>query len=507
MTHHVDEMAREIASMEVLGPNPRAGLRYAVNLASKAAAEGEADVRTPFDTLTPGRAPDGLESRVRSQARLAERMFALHSGEAYAAVDGKLARVLGDAVNVTVSTKLGAAFLSAVSDPVFKKLSRAFNGMPEAGAVRSTVRMLTPGIAGDRAVAVRSGLIAEGAAQVMQGQARYIGDFAAHAWSRRLADVTLRWSLLSPWTQAGKWSSGMELMGFMGDLVRQRQGWTQLHRDVRAMLERHGFDESDWAVLRGAELYAPRDGVSLLRPEEIERVQVGEPGRAETLARRFLEMVHVEMAFGTPSASYRGQAAFFGASGRGTFLDAIIRSVSLFNSFPVTVFHLTTARLMQRAMSLQLKEIAKGRAPKRLVGHRAGVAALMQGGAMSLQLKEIAKGRDPRPMADEGGEVINLTAGNALQLAQGEDTNAGAELSSFVRNNTPGGSIWYLRLAFERLLMDEVERAVNPDAHSRWRRLQRRYQRDYDQEYWWRPGEASPDRLPDASAALSQPER
>jgi hypothetical protein len=552
MMEHIDRMSREIAAMEILGPNPNAMLAFAEQLAMKEAAEGRTSAVTPFDAATatiPGvsRAPDGPQSRVASQARLARNMLGFHLGGAYNPVDGKLARTVGSVAQLAVASKLGSATLSAISDPVFKKLNRRFNGLPESGAIRGTMRLFNPANAEDRRLAVRAGLVADGAAGVMQGQARYVGEFHAHEWTKRVADVTLRASGLSPLTQFGKWSAGQEWQGYFADFVRAGTGFEDLPADFQAMLNRHGLGGEAWDVLRRADLDEPRPGAVFLRPDAIEATDL--PG-ASDLARRYMEALQIETAFETPSASYRGQAFLTGDARPGTFLGTIARSVSMFKSFPVTVFFLATARLrhsmaagissgrgaglaasyagifatrymiyltLAGAVSLQLKELSKGRDPRPMTSAQFWGAAAMQGGGLGIfgdylfaDINRFGGGLPQTvagPMLQTGGEAINLTAGNALQLAQGEDTNAGAEAMRFIRGNTPGASIWYGRLAFERLALDQLDMLIDPDAPARFARQERRFQRDYGQDYWWAPGETAPERAPDLeNAAAPAPE-
>lgn len=547
MMEHIDRMAREISAMEILGPNPNAMIAFARQLAMKEASEGRTTAMTPFDAATSmlGKAPDGAQSRVASQARLGENMLSFHLGGAYNPVDGKLARTVGSVSQLAISAKLGAATLSAISDPVFKKLNRRFNGLPESGAIRGTMRLFNPANAEDRRLAVRAGLVADGAAGVMQGQARYVGEFHAHAWTKRLADITLRASGLSPLTQFGKWSGGQEWQGYFADFVKAGTRFEDLPQDFQAMLNRHGLGGEAWETLRAAELDEPKPGAVFLRPDAIEAT--GRPG-ATDLARRYMEALQIEMSFETPSASYRGQAFLTGDAKPGTFLGTIARSVSMFKSFPVTVFFLATARLrhsmvdgigagrgaataasyagvfatrymlyltLAGAVSLQLKEMAKGRDPRPMTSAQFWAAAGMQGGGLGIfgdylfsDVNRFGGGLPQTvigPMAATGGEAIDLTVGNALQAAQGEDTNAGAEAVRFARGNLPGASVWYFRVAFERLVLDELDKLADPDAQARFRRQVRRYERDYGQGYWWGPGERSPERAPDLENAVAAP--
>ena len=60
-----------------------------------------------------------------------------------------------------------------------------------------------------------------------------------------------------------------------------------------------------------------------------------------------------------------------------------------------------------------------------------------------------------------------------------------------MRQNTPGGSLWYIRLAYERMLLDQLQMMVDPDARAAFHRQMQNRKRDYGQELWWAPGETA----------------
>ena len=73
-----------------------------------------------------------------------------------------------------------------------------------------------------------------------------------------------------------------------------------------------------------------------------------------------------------------------------------------------------------------------------------------------------------------------------------------------MRQNTPGGSLWYIRLAYERMLLDQLQMMVDPDARAAFHRQKRNRKRDYGQEFWWAPGETAPRRAPNHGATIGQ---
>jgi len=106
------------------------------------------------------------------------------------------------------------------------------------------------------------------------------------------------------------------------------------------------------------------------------------------------------------------------------------------------------------------------------------------------------------PVAGLAEDALRLTVGNAQAVAGGEDPNIGGDLAGMVRRYTPGGSLWYARLAADRLVFDRLSDWIDPNVGRRRAAQERRWQRDFGQEFWWRPGESEPDRPPNLGNAL-----
>ncbi len=108
------------------------------------------------------------------------------------------------------------------------------------------------------------------------------------------------------------------------------------------------------------------------------------------------------------------------------------------------------------------------------------------------------------PVAGQVEDVTKLTLGNAQELLAGDDTNAGRELSRFIEANTPGRSLWYTRLAFERIIFDELDWMLDPKASAAFRATEQRAREEHDQRFFSRPGKGLPQRSPDLGAALGR---
>ena len=229
----------------------------------------------------------------------------------------------------------------------------------------------------------------------------------------------------------------------------------------------------------------------------------------------------------------------------GSFWGELQRSTSMFKGFTATL-----TSLYAQEMALQARAMG-GNAFANLAGMAAGAVAFMTvGGAINIQLRETAKGNDPRPMDDpkfwgaalaQGGglgmagdffyaaqarngktapvaafgpvgqlasDAWGLTGGNALELTNGlldgEDlgeaaagTNAGREGAKAIANYNPLSSLWWSRAAFSRLVADNLQRALDPEAEEAFQRRARRMEKETGQGQWWPQGQNAPDRAPD----------
>jgi hypothetical protein len=173
--------------------------------------------------------------------------------------------------------------------------------------------------------------------------------------------------------------------------------------------------------------------------------------------------------------------------------------------------------------------------------HAAGfVTALTLGGMITLQAKQVATGKDMLPM-DPLSEQGRATWGRAFMsggalgiygdFLASEISSYGHNLGNtlvgpsftaaedvfhalihpnwgsaraLLENNTPlFSTLWAVRAAFNRLILDQISYAIDPKAHQAMRAQENRIKRDTNQGMWWRPGELTPDRPPE----LTMPSR
>lgn len=514
MMAHISNMSRDIALMERLGPNPSATVNWLKQTIQKNAA-GEA----------------GAENLARRRSKQIDDIYGAILGNNNAPVDGKFAATFAGLRQVLQAAQLGSASIAALTDLNFQRIARGFNGLPQVGTIQQTLRQIAPlGLEEKGKLAIRLGLTAEGWSTLAAAQMRYVGDLSGPEITRRVADFVMRASLLSPWTQAGRWAFGMEFLGTLAD--NAGKAFKDLDPNLRGALERYGIGEDRWDLMRSTPLYE-HQGAEFLRAEDIAARTDLDPRMAEDLATKLQIMIDTETNFAVPSASMRGRLALTGDVQPGTIPGEVLRSFAMYKNFSITVLNthimrglnLPTAGAKGRymigfivsttlmgALAMQLKEMAKGRDPMPMDDEAFWAAAMLQGGGLGIfgdflfsnvnrydrGLAETIAG----PVVGFGNDLKNLTIGNLAEVAAGEDTNAAAELVGFASRYTPGASLWYLRLGLERGITDQLRLMVDPDTPQRFRRLESRYRNDRGQDYWWRPGETTPRRAPDLSNIL-----
>jgi len=324
----------------------------------------------------------------------------------------------------------------------------------------------------------------------------------------------------------------MEFLGTLADNTAKT--FDELDTPLRTTLERYNIGSDKWDIMRSTELY-DHEGATFLRAEDIEARTDIDPTLARDLATRMMEMIETETNFAVPSSSLRGRVALTGETRPGTISGELSRSFAMYKNFGVTLVNthlmrgvtqegakakgkyladLIISTTVMGALAIQLKEMGKGRDPRPMTDNAFWIAAFLQGGGIGIFGDFISSSENrfggglaetvAGPVVGFVDDVGQLTIGNLIQAAKGEDTNIARETIKFVSRYTPGSSLWYARLALERMVTDQLLLYADPKARSNMRRLESRYRREYGQRYWWRPGKTEPSRAPDIENILAQ---
>ncbi|SDW15148.1 hypothetical protein SAMN05444336_101255 [Albimonas donghaensis] len=520
---HLDGMARDIALMRVLGPNPKAGLEHAIQTAQRVASQAADPV---------------AERRVKRASVQARAMLAHLTGSANDPADSGMAAFLAGTRNVLTAAQLGSALLSAPTDLWTQHMAARAVGIGHGKVFARFVSLMASG--STRETAARMGYIADTLADTGSTAARYLGDVWSPEITERLASGVMRASGLARWTDMNRLAFQMEFAG----LLAEQAGRTldQVDEPLRSILRGRGFDDAEWTRLADPALHFRTDaGETFLAPMHWREAALAaglENAEAEGLAIRLQALIEEQMEFAVPSVSLDARTSLIGEAPPGTIYGELIRSTAMYKNF---------------ALSLTLNQVRRTMARPGAMNRALYAAQLMAGltllGGVSVQLKEVAKGRDPRPMDDPafwgaavfqggglgifgdffsastsragggfaetlagpvvglGADVARAVASNADRAAQGKAPLIGRDAVNLARRYTPGSSLWYGRLALDRLVWDQLQDMLDPEARTLWRRQERKALRDRGNAAWWRKGETAPDRAPSFSSLAGDARR
>lgn len=523
MTNYVARMSRDIAELEILGPNPTAMMQGLKDAAKKRAidlerAGSKGAIKTAKEDM---KGFDDLYHFWKNPREIGNETFA----------------TIGQHVrNIQGSAMLGSAVLSAVADLNSQRMTSKMIGMPITRVITRVLGGLMTLNQEERYMAsARMGIIAESWSRTAYNQARLFGEESGESFTARIADTTHKFSGLNRWTMANREAMGHEFMGFLADMSGTK--FNDLSQATKNTFKRASISEAEWDVIRKTTLHE-KDGGKFLNPIDIEAREGLAPGLGRQLADKVMEMIAREVDMGTPTASLRSRALWKAGQKAGTPMGELASSVGMFKSFPVTIVGRNLGRYIydttvgdrfnrgkivasfiigatvMGALAIQAKQISRGRDPRPMDEVRFWGAAFLQGGSLGIfgdfLFSDVSRsggsfGKNlAGPVAQFTGELVDLTIGNIFEVAGGKDTEFGHEMVDFIGSYHPGSSIWYLRAAYERAVIDQLALMVDPKAGKRLSRKMKRYEKAYGAGHWWKRGELTPERAPDFANVVGE---
>ncbi|SEN60012.1 hypothetical protein [Palleronia pelagia] len=517
MLGQLDVQARDIALMQVFGPNPTAGLEYATQVATRRA-----------EVSGNSRLKEGVDQRVK-RARV---LLAHASGAVNQAEHEGWARFFSGIRHLNVATKLGSATLSAVSDlATISTAATVMRGHPGNMLSRVVGQVAS---SASREDAQRMGFVAETLMSIASTSARLTNDVVANDTLSRLSGFTIRASGLGVWTDTLRVAVQMETAGHLASQAGLALG--DVDGMLQNLLRRHGITEADWDALRAPDgRYVTDGGADFISPFWWLEHQTALPrAEAEDLALRLQAALADQVELFIPSKRMRATAAVRGDTRPGTFSGELLQStggfknyafsftmgqIAIFKAIPTPLGKakylavMGSSTLVMGALALQLKELAKGRDPRPMDEAKFWLAAEIQAGGLGIfsdflfsEKNRFGGGIEQTlagPVAGFAGDVIRPIVANTTAAIEGNETYFGRDAANFFRYNTPiFSSLWPGRVAFDRLAADQLQLMLDPGARDAWRRQERNRERTYGNRTWWDRGAAAPDRAPDITNAL-----
>ncbi len=521
IVNHIGGVAKDIAMIEAFGPNPDNAFRAVLDRALTSEK-----IAKPTELGKLENQAKGIETRYNMVAGITEPVG--HAGMA-AFFDGLR--------NIMVASKLGSAVISALSDEGTMRVAAHVNQLPEIRLIANELAALNPTNQVERRMALRAGLAMNTLAHSLN---RFGNGALGSGWTSKVAQFTIRASGLNAMTDARRRAWGVTMMHATGAVVRDAPNLAALDAyDARVLLSK-GVTPENYEVWRRATLEDWGGGNdTMLTPDAIYRIpdaklqDLGDPATLrDAAATRLLGAVLEETDVAVIEPGVHERAMMQEGARRGTLKGELTRSLFLFKSFPLSMMTRHWSRAMAEPsvkgrvgygaallatttvigmVALQAAQVVQGKDPRDMTDARSWVQALLKGGALSLygdfllndstEFGGSALSALAGPVAGTTEQALALTLGNLHQSARGEETHVGAEAVKFVRSNTPGANLWYARAAVDHLVFHQLQEYLSPGY---LKKMKRRSEKEYGQEFWWEPGEPMPERAPDMARALGE---
>lgn len=514
MMEHIGSMSRDIALMEMLGPSPTNTYNTL-----KRMAQIDTDQQTSFT------------GKIKSADNsLLDAMWANLSGSANTVESGFIAAIGQGARNLQVAGKLGSAFISSFTDVATYFHTARVNRMPFARSAMLLVKSLNPADKSDKRFAARAGIIGD---ELNSAASRFVEGNIGNGITGKLADLTMRLSLLSQWTDAVRRAQSLNTMATFAEATKHN--WNDIDGWLRYRLEEFGVSEDVWKALQKCK---PEElnGSHFLTINSIKNAASKNGDidgfRVDKLVSTYLSFVMDDSFMASLQPDLMTRSITNWGKSRGTVAGEFIRSIFLFKSFPIAMF----TRHLQRSKDLyryKLQTDGKAAAVWSRVGYMSSlVVSTTLVAYVANMFKDLINGsdvKDPttldafkRAFTAGGGmgfigdilvsgmddykyghpALMNM-AGPVLSTAMDaytiydkykDNKDIGANVLRIVKGNLPLVNLWYTKQLLNHAVFNQIQEMMNPGYH---RRIEQKIRKNQGVGYWWKPTDMLPYRMPE----------
>jgi hypothetical protein len=531
MTGELRRMARDIALMEEFGPNPTLGVEFRAQIMAK---EVSGPAGAQKRSTMPGARPlrDIIDRKNKKAAVVLRHLNGVNSTPH----DGMSAAFFAGTRNLITAAQLGGAPLSMVTDPVTSRLAAKAVGLNPTGPWLQAMGLMTSKITREEARAM--GYVFDTWFNVGSAHARFMGDIWSPEFTSRITNFVLRANGLSLMTDLQRSALRVTFSQELGE--QAGRSWGDLPPPLRLFMENRGLTAAEWDALRApGSMFTTPTGGKVIAPTWFAEHAAMPRLEAERLSLKLGAIIEDHVEYGIPTARARGRATILGDVRPGSFVGEAARSTAMYKNYSLSVMFGQIRRVTEMG----------GGFSNRAFYVAAYVAQMTLMGALAVQLKEIAKGRDPRPMdtpkfwgaaAAQGGglgifgdffssttsraggglaqtlagpvvglgsDIGRAVSSNIARAANGQDMLIGRDVANLARRYNPLATFQPLipvptRLAMDRMIWDQLQYLLDPDASNQWRQAEGRTRRSFGTQSWWKRGEMQPGRAPDLSNAI-----
>jgi hypothetical protein len=515
---HIKRISDDLGTAMVLGVDPDKGKDILLDMAKKA-------------ELSSG------------QIGYLDRSYTIASGKGNIAENVTAANIMSAGRSLMSAVLLPKAVLGSLSDFGFMHATSMWNGLPFTkvlgqylGAMDRTDAMLhgaifQTGIRGARDAfdqQITNNMGSLGTSGLTKSQ---WGEAASAGLSRMMggmADGVMRLTALDLHSSRGR---GAIQMALLGELKKQAGlEWSALPEGLRVGMENYGIDAPRWDILRTKGV---QPGDVALNPAVI----AYDPGSTKferSAGLRLLAHMDGEAHAAVPEGGVAVAATRLGSTRPGTVPGELARLIQ-FKGFAMNVYQthfqrawdniagktgymvpgqyaafLVTETILLGAASLQLRNIVDGKDPENMQSGGFWLKAAAAGGAggmMTDWLRTMFQAEQANdlsrfapPLVGFAYNTAMVPMGDLAQMVRGEKTSAGAEATKWARRYLP--SLWYTKLAQDRLVYDNLQKWLDPNAAQSFRNIEQQEFKKRGTRYWSHPGQGLvPERAPDPTAA------
>lgn len=523
---HVAKISNDISLLESFGPKPQATYTMLKGVADNVASQAQG-TKSKIDLLRKYSDHQGLLgatiddiwnvlSGVTSQIEINR--------------DGP-ANFMAGWRNLEVAGKLGKAFISSFSDIPSYFVACRFNRL----GVMDSLKFFMAAYGSDwKEYANRAGFIAD---SIISDFNRYAADNIGEGWTAKLANATMKASLLSAFTDATRRAMCLNMMAGMAKMLKKN--WDELDEYDRARLTQGGISERDYELMQmaGTESYK---GIEFITLKQLKSLHEGVLNGAtqeeiDMLPSKLLGFIINESEMASLGPDLITRAETTGGFKRGTIKGELYRSFFLFKSFPIAMMerHYRRAAFLGQygtkvdqasyaagifvattvfgAISLQIQNLLNGKDLQDMEVSLENKAFWMQaftkGGGLGFLGDWIVNGlsEDARygamsgltnfagPVVGTAVDASDLLTSMAGSAIYDKETKPAARAVRLFRSHTPFVNLWYTSSVIDRAFMNEVQDYLSPGY---LQRMETRLRRGTGQGYYWGRKEMVPSRAP-----------
>lgn len=253
MTGHVEQLSREIGSLETFGPNPDAAAKLFIERELQGMA-----VRDPKDS-----------AKLQARARRLSNLYDFISGNTKPVVNEHLAQGFDTLRNWLVASRLGSAVITALTDEATLHLTAKVNNLPEMQLLQNELAAMNPANKTEEHLAHRAGIAVD---TMLSHLNRWGQDNLGPTFSSKMANTVMRASGLEALDGARKRAFGVTMMSALGEVSKKYDGLHAMDPTDARMLTSKGVTPTDFAIWKSAELEQWGAGNGVLTPESIMRI-------------------------------------------------------------------------------------------------------------------------------------------------------------------------------------------------------------------------------------------